>query len=236
MATMAAPRILVVDDDEAIADLIEIHLLSEGYQVSKASSGPEALRLVEEEQPDLVILDIMMPGMDGLEVCRAIRRERNVPILMLSAKSEDVDKILGLKIGADDYLTKPFNPLELVARVRAQLRRYLTLNPAAAMRPRTGLITIGGLEIDREGREVRKDGRPVSLTPTEYEILLLLATNPGRVFSSEEIFERVWKERYFQSNNTVMVHIRRLREKVEDDPGHPTLIKTVWGVGYKLEQ
>lgn len=232
---MAEPRILVVDDEKAIADLIEIHLLAEGFQVIKASNGVEALRLVEQQEPDLVILDIMMPGMDGLEVCRALRRDRNVPILMLSAKSEDIDKILGLKTGADDYLTKPFNPLELVARVRAQLRRYLMLNPAAAAAPRAEVISIGGLEINRDGRTVSKDGRPLSLTPTEYEILLLLAANQGRVFSSEEIFERVWKERYFESNNTVMVHIRRLREKVEDDPSHPTLIKTVWGVGYKIE-
>lgn len=233
---MAEPLILVVDDEQAIADLIEIHLLSEGYRVIKAGSGEEAVRLVESQQPDLVILDIMMPGMDGLAVCRAIRRDRNVPILMLSAKSEDVDKILGLKTGADDYLTKPFNPLELVARVKAQLRRYLMLNPAGApAAQKRDVIAIGGVVIDREGRSVTKDGQPITLTPTEYEILLLLASHPGRVFSSEEIFERVWKERYFQSNNTVTVHIRRLREKVEDDPGHPTLIKTVWGVGYKIE-
>ena len=232
---MAEPLILVVDDEPAIADLVEIHLLAEGYRVRKADNGADALRIVAEEHPDLVILDIIMPGMDGLEVCRAIRRDRNVPILMLSAKSEDVDKILGLKVGADDYLTKPFNPLELVARVKAQLRRYLSLNPASAAAREAGVITMGGLRIDPLGRSVTKDGREIALTPTEYDILLLLASHPGRVFSSEEIFERVWKERYFQSNNTVMVHIRRLREKVEDDPSHPTLIKTVWGVGYKIE-
>jgi len=232
---MAEPLILVVDDEPAIADLVEIHLLAEGYRVRKADNGADALRIVAEEHPDLVILDIMMPGMDGLEVCRAIRRDRNVPILMLSAKSEDVDKILGLKVGADDYLTKPFNPLELVARVKAQLRRYLSLNPASAAAREAGVITMGGLRIDPLGRSVTKDGREIALTPTEYDILQLLASHPGRVFSSEEIFERVWKERYFQSNNTVMVHIRRLREKVEDDPSHPTLIKTVWGVGYKIE-
>ncbi len=232
---MADPLILVVDDEQAIADLIEIHLLAEGYRVRKADNGADALRIVAEEDPDLVVLDIMMPGMDGLEVCRAIRRERNVPILMLSAKSEDVDKILGLKTGADDYLTKPFNPLELTARVKAQLRRYLALNPASAMAREAGVIAVGGLRIDQRGRSVTKDGREIALTPTEYDILVLLASHPGRVFSSEEIFERVWKERYFQSNNTVMVHIRRLREKVEDDPSHPTLIRTVWGVGYKIE-
>ena len=233
---MAEPLILVVDDEQAIADLIEIHLLAEGYRVRKADNGADALRIVAEEDPDLIVLDIMMPGMDGLEVCRAIRRERNVPILMLSAKSEDVDKILGLKTGADDYLTKPFNPLELVARVKAQLRRYLSLNPASAAAREPGVLAVGGLRIDPLGRSVFKDGREIALTPTEFDILLLLASHPGRVFSSEEIFERVWKEHYFQSNNTVMVHIRRLREKVEDDPSHPTLIRTVWGVGYKIEK
>lgn len=231
---MAQPLILVVDDEQAIADLIEIHLLSEGYQVRKANSGIEALQRVAEQEPDLVILDIMMPDMDGLEVCRALRRDRHLPILMLSAKSEDVDKILGLKTGADDYLTKPFNPLELVARVKAQLRRYLTFNPNPPAGAGGERLTVQGVEIDPLGRTVSKDGQPIALTPTEYEILLLLASNPGRVFSSEEIFERVWQERYFQSNNTVMVHIRRLRGKVEDDPSHPTLIKTVWGVGYKV--
>lgn len=232
---MDETRILVVDDEREIADLIEIHLLSEGYRVFKANSGAEALKLVEDHDPHLVILDIMMPGIDGIEVCRQIRQTRGIPILMLSAKSEDVDKILGLKTGADDYLTKPFNPLELVARVKAQLRRCFRLNPALMESPSEETIVVRGLEIDRAGHTVSVDGRIVSLTPTEYEILLLLASNLGRVFSSEEIFRRVWKERYFHSNNTVMVHIRKIREKIEDDARHPTFIKTVWGVGYKIE-
>jgi two-component system response regulator VanR len=232
---MGERSILVVDDDPAIAELVEIHLLSEGYEVYKAESAAEALKILEQTDIHLVILDIMMPDMDGLEVCRIIRKERNTPIMMLSAKSEDVDKILGLRTGADDYLTKPFNPLELVARVKAHLRRYLSLNPKASTTASDDLIALRGLEIDRAKHTVTVDGRAVTLTPTEYGILFLLARNPGRVFSSEEIFERVWNERYFQSNNTVVVHIRKLREKLEDDPGHPTLIKTVWGVGYKLE-
>ncbi|HYF75972.1 MAG TPA: response regulator transcription factor [Symbiobacteriaceae bacterium] len=227
-------NILVVDDEAEIADLIEIHLLSEGYHVYKADSGPRAIEMIERFDIHLVILDVMMPGMDGLEVLRTIRRERVTPVLMLSAKSEDVDKILGLKTGADDYLTKPFNPLELVARVRAQLRRYLQLNPGVPAQATEKVVAIRGLEINELKHTVSVDGRPVNLTPTEYDILHLLATNPGRVYSSEEIFERVWKERYLQSNNTVMVHIRKIREKIEDDPGHPTLIKTVWGVGYKI--
>lgn len=232
---MDGMRILVVDDDPSIADLIEIHLLSEGYQVFKANTGTAALRMMEQHEIGLVVLDIMMPGMDGLEVCRRIRLTRNVPIMMLSAKSEDVDKILGLKTGADDYMTKPFNPLELVARVKAQLRRYLHLNPGMQHQaPQDEVVTVNGLEVNKAKRTVTVDGRPVSLTPTEYEILLLMAGNPGRVFSSEEIFERVWKEQYFQANNTVTVHIRKIREKIEDDPSHPTFIKTVWGVGYKL--
>lgn len=231
---MDGRTILVADDEAEIANLIEIHLLSEGYQVCKAASGAEALELLARHDIDLVILDVMMPGVDGLEVLRTIRRDRATPVLMLSAKSEDVDKILGLKMGADDYLTKPFNPLELVARVKAQLRRYFQLNPSIPAPDAEKVVAIRGLEINQHRHTVSVDGRPVTLTPTEYEILLLLATNPGRVFSSEEIFERVWKERYLQSNNTVMVHIRKIREKVEDDPGHPTLIKTVWGVGYKI--
>jgi len=229
-----AATVLVVDDDRAIADLIAIHLLSEGYNVYKAHSGREALEAVGLHEPHLVILDIMMPGMDGLEVCRQIRARHNTPILMLSARSEAVDKILGLRTGADDYMTKPFDPLELVARVKAQLRRCYLFAPARAVP--SDVVSVRGLEINTAKHTVAVDGRRVTLTLTEYEILLLLASHPGRVFSSEEIFERVWKERYFQANNTVMVHIRKIREKVEDNPSHPTLIKTVWGVGYKVEE
>lgn len=231
---MAKEKILVVDDEKEIAELIEIHLLNEGYRVQKAGSGEEAIKILAEEDIHLVILDIMMPGIDGLEACRRIRRDKNIPILMLSAKSQDMDKILGLSTGADDYLTKPFNVLELLARVKSQLRRYLYLNPQAKQTSHDS-ITIRGMVIDRESHKVTVYDREVSLTPTEFEILLLLAANPGRVFSAEEIFEKVWKENYFESNNTVMVHIRKIREKTEDDPGSPLFIKTVWGVGYKIE-
>ncbi len=230
---MPKEKILIVDDEKEIAELIEIHLLNEGYLVTKAGSGEEALKYLAEEDIQLVILDIMMPGIDGLEVCRRIRRDKNIPILMLSAKSQDMDKILGLSTGADDYLTKPFNVLELLARVKSQLRRYLYLNPQN--QKSDDVIEIRGLVIDKKSHRVSVYDREVSLTPTEFEILSLLAANRGRVFSAEEIFEKVWQENYFESNNTVMVHIRKIREKTEDDPGNPLFIKTVWGVGYKIE-
>jgi DNA-binding response OmpR family regulator len=233
---MEPKTILVVDDEAEIADLIEIHLLSEGYRVIKANTGAAALDLLERHGADLVILDVMMPGMDGFEVCRRIRERRNIPILMLSARSQTQDKVLGLMTGADDYLTKPFNPLELTARVKAQLRRFTSLNPAHALPHREGVISVRGLEINTIKHTVILDGcRQVNLTPTEYDILALLAGSPGRVYSSEEVFELVWHETYLQSNNTVMVHIRKIREKIEDDPAHPAYIKTVWGVGYKVE-
>jgi DNA-binding response OmpR family regulator len=225
--------ILVVDDETEIADLIEVHLRGEGYAVLKAATAEEALALLESRQVELVLLDVMMPGMDGFTACQEIRRRMNIPIIILSARSEDIDKIVGLSTGADDYLTKPFNPLELVARVKSQLRRYLYLN-APAERREDGLIRAGGLEIDPREHAVRLFREPVALTPTEFDILLLLAGNRGRVFSAEEIFERVWKEKYFHSNNTVMVHIRKIRERIEEDPGAPKHIITVWGVGYKF--
>lgn len=232
---MAREGILVVDDEKEIAELIEIHLLNEGYRVYKAFNAQEALECLAGNDVQLLILDIMMPGMDGLELCRKIRKELNIPILMLSAKSQDMDKILGLSTGADDYLTKPFNVLELLARVKSQLRRYLYLNPGSA-RPAPGkLIIIRGLNLDKEQHTVKIYDRPVNLTPTEFEILLLLTSHPGRVFSAEEIFTRVWGEKSYETNNTVMVHIRKIREKIEDDPSHPLYIKTVWGVGYKVE-
>jgi len=232
---MPKEKILIVDDEKEIAELIEIHLLNEGYLVTKAGSGEEALQYLSEEDIQLVILDIMMPGIDGLEVCRRIRRDKNIPILMLSAKSQDMDKILGLSTGADDYLTKPFNVLELLARVKSQLRRYLYLNPQNQKKS-DDVIEIRGLVIDKKSHRVAVYDREVNLTPTEFEILSLLAGNRGRVFSAEEIFEKVWQENYFESNNTVMVHIRKIREKMEDDPGNPLFIKTVWGVGYKFEK
>ncbi len=232
---MAQEKILIVDDEKEIADLIEIHLLNEGYQVFKAFSGQEALDCLASNDVQLLILDIMMPGMDGLEVCRRIRKEQNIPILMLSAKSQDMDKILGLSTGADDYLTKPFNILELLARVKSQLRRYLYLNPGTNQPLASNLIIIRGLNIDKDQHTVTLYDRVINLTPTEFDILLLLASHPGRVFAAEEIFTRVWGEKSYDSNNTVMVHIRKVREKIEDDTRHPLYIKTVWGVGYKIE-
>jgi DNA-binding response OmpR family regulator len=224
-------RILVADDEKEIADLIEIHLVNEGYEVLKAADGNAALDLLDKRDFQLVILDIMMPGIDGIEVCRRIRKSGNIPILMLSAKSRNMDKVLGLSSGADDYLAKPFDILELLARVKSLLRRFLDLNAAAAASdsgafpaPRQDILQVRGL-----------DGRDVRLTPTEFNILSLLAGRPGRVFRAEDIFRAVWRDRYYDSNNTVMVHIRKIREKIEDDPGRPRFVKTVWGVGYKIE-
>ncbi|HHW25856.1 MAG TPA: response regulator transcription factor [Firmicutes bacterium] len=227
--------VLVVDDEKEIADLVEIYLSNEGYRVLKAGTADEADRLLQEHAVQLVILDIMMPGVDGLTFCREIRKRSNIPVLMLSAKSQDMDKIMGLATGADDYLTKPFNPLELVARVKSLLRRYLYLNPGRQNAGDDDVATVRGLQIDRKGHRVTVYGREVSLTPTEFEILFLLAKNKGIVLSAEEIFEKVWNERYYESNNTVMVHIRKIREKIEEDPGKPEFIKTVWGVGYRID-
>lgn len=231
---MSRQNILIVDDEKEIVDLVEIYMKNEGYGVYKASNGREALELLDSVSIQLVLLDIMMPEIDGLEVCRRIRQDMNIPIIMLSAKSQDMDKVVGLMTGADDYITKPFNPVELLARVKSQLRRYLYLNPS--MERNSDEILVGGIKVNKSTHGVYKDCEKISLTPTEFGILLLLISSPGRVFSSEEIFERVWEEKYFQSNNTVMVHIRRLREKIEDDPQSPQYIKTVWGVGYKFEK
>ncbi len=230
-----ARRILVVEDEREIADLIEIHLRNEGFDVLKAEDGERALRLLEGHEVHLVILDIMLPGLDGLEVCRRIRKDRTIPILMLSARSEDMDKILGLSTGADDYLTKPFNVLELLARVKSQLRRYLVLN-SRSPKEADSRILAGDLSMDKERHTVMVDEREIRLTALEFGILSLLAGHPGRVFSAEEIFKTVWADRYYDSNNTVMVHIRKIREKIEDDPGRPIHIKTIWGVGYKYER
>lgn len=225
--------VLVVDDDREIAELVEIHLAGDGYRVFKAYNGREGLMILDREKIDIAILDIMMPGMDGLTVCRRIREKSNIPIIMLSAKTTDKDKIVGLSTGADDYVIKPFNPLELTARVKSQLRRYTVLNPEAAKEP-TGDLVVGPLTINRESHSVISYGREVKLTPIEFDILYLLASNAGRVFSTDEIFERVWNERMYEANNTVMVHIRRLREKIELDSGDARIIETVWGVGYKI--
>lgn len=234
---MPETRILVVDDEKEIADLIEIYLVSDGYKVLKANNAEEGLELLEKEEVHLVLLDIMMPGMNGLEMCKKIRETNNIPIIMLSAKSTDLDKILGLGTGADDYVTKPFNPLELTARVKSQLRRYTQLNPNSSIHE-TGKneITIKGLTINKDNHKVTVEGEEIKLTPIEFDILFLLASNPGRVFSTDEIFENVWNEKVYEANNTVMVHIRRLRGKMKEDTRQNKIITTVWGVGYKIEK
>ena len=229
-------NILVVDDEKEIADLVEIYLVSDGYKVHKAYNAEEGFKILEEQKIELVLLDIMMPGMDGLEMCRLIRENNNIPIIMLSAKSTDLDKILGLSTGADDYVVKPFNPLELTARVKSQLRRYTQLNPGKPIEEVESDIQIHGLQINKENHMVTVFGEEVKLTPIEFDILFLLASNPGRVFSTDEIFERVWNEKVYEANNTVMVHIRRLRGKLHEDERSKKIISTVWGVGYKIEK
>lgn len=227
--------ILVVDDDKEIADLVEIHLVGDGYLVYKAYDAMEGLQLLKEKDIKLAILDIMMPGMDGLTMCKKIRETSTIPIIMLSAKSADLDKILGLGNGADDYVVKPFNPLELTARVKSQLRRYTTFNPNSGNNS-SREIELENIGINKDNHKVTAYGKDVKLTPIEFDILYLLASNAGRVFSTEEIFEQVWNEKMYEANNTVMVHIRRLREKIELDSRDAQIIKTVWGVGYKIEK
>lgn len=236
--SMEEQSILVVDDDKEIADLVEIHLVSDGYKVFKANSAIDGLELLKSNEIHLIILDIMMPGIDGLNMCKRIRETSTIPIIMLSAKSNDIDKIIGLSTGADDYVIKPFNPLELMARVKSQLRRYTKFNPGSHdEREKAGKeVVLDNLIINRENHKVIAYGKEVKLTPIEFEILYLLASNKGRVFGTEEIFERVWNEKMYEANNTVMVHIRRLREKIEMDSGNLKIIKTVWGVGYKIEE
>ena len=226
-------NILVCDDEKAIVDAIEIYLKQEGYNVLKAYNGEEALKILDENEVHLILLDIMMPKMDGLKATIKIRENLNIPIIILSAKSEDTDKILGLNFGADDYITKPFNPLELVARVKSQMRRYTSLGSIAE---KTNIIKIGGLELDKEAKEVRVEGEPVKLTATEYGILELLMENAGKVFSIDQIYESVWNELSFAPENTVSVHIRRIREKIEINPKEPRYLKVVWGIGYKIEK
>ena len=234
---MAQTTILVVDDEKEIAELVEIYLVSDGYRVLKAKNAQEGLDILEREEVHLVLLDIMMPGMNGLEMCEQIRKSRNIPIIMLSAKSTDLDKIKGLGTGADDYVTKPFNPLELTARVKSQLRRYMQLNPnSGAEEKQKNEISVRGLVINRDNHRVMVDGEEIRLTPIEFDILFLLASNPGKVFSTDEIFEKVWNEKVYEANNTVMVHIRRLRGKMKEDSRTDKIITTVWGVGYKIEK
>ena len=226
-------NILVCDDDREIVDAIEIYLVNEGYTVFKAYNGMEAIEVIDHQQIHLIIMDIMMPKMDGKRATMRIREENNIPLIMLSAKSEDYDKILGLNLGADDYITKPFNPLELMARVKSQLRRYTTLG---SMELRSNVFQTGGLMIEDDSKRVTVDGEDIHLTPVQYKILRLLTANAGRVFSIEEIYEKVWKEPAFNPENTVTVHIRKIREKIEINPKEPTYLKVVWGVGYKVEK
>ncbi|GGH19215.1 response regulator transcription factor [Paenibacillus segetis] len=228
-------QILIVDDDDKIAKLIEIYLHNEGYVVFKADNGLTALDMMEQEDIHLIILDVMMPGLDGISVCIKIRETRTTPILMLSAKDGDMDKITGLMTGADDYMVKPFNPLELVARVKSLLRRSSYASIQSPQAAPEHIIKFGSLQIDKETHSTTIDGRSVKLTPIEFGILFLLASHPGRVFGSEEIFELIWKDKYFESNNSVTVHISRLRDKLEKEMDGEKLIHTVWGVGYKLE-
>lgn len=234
---MADINILVVDDEQEIADLVEIYLVSDGYKVFKASNALEGLDILEKEEIHMCLLDIMMPGMSGLEMCKKIRETNNIPIIMLSAKSTDLDKILGLGTGADDYVVKPFNPLELTARVKSQLRRYTQLNPNSNIYENArNEISIRGLTINKDNHKVTVFDEEVKLTPIEFDILYLLASNPGKVFSTDEIFEKVWNEKVYEANNTVMVHIRRLRGKMKEDERQDKIITTVWGVGYKIEK
>lgn len=228
--------VLVTDDDKDIRDGIEIYLKNEGYNVLKAGDGVEALKLLEENEVHLIILDIMMPTMDGITATFKIRTERNIPIIMLSAKAEETDKIHGLSVGADDYITKPFHPLELLARVKSQLRRYVQLGTYNGNGQQQSKIEVNGLAVDVDAKEVRLDGELVKLTPIEYKITELLLKNAGRVFSINEIYELVWNEEAYNAENVVAVHIRKIREKIETDPKNPRYLKVVWGIGYKIEK
>jgi DNA-binding response OmpR family regulator len=226
-------NILVCDDEKEILDAITIYLENEGYQVYKASHGLEALDVVEKNEIHLIIMDIMMPQMDGIRATLKIREDKNIPVILLSAKSEDTDKIIGLNMGADDYVTKPFNPLELIARVKSQLRRYTALG---SMEIRDNVYKTGGLIVDDERKNISVDGEEVKLTPVQYKILRLLTANAGRVFSIDEIYEKVWRETAYNPENTVAVHIRKIREKIEINPKEPKYLKVVWGIGYKVEK
>ena len=228
-------KILVCDDDKEIVEAIEIYLTQDGHQVLEAYDGIEAVEILKKESVDLLIMDIMMTRMDGIRATLKIREKHNIPIIILSAKSEDADKILGLNIGADDYITKPFNPLELVARVKSHLRRYMQLG-STAIKENEAIYTVGGLAINDDLKEVTVDGEPVKLTPIEYNILLLLVKHQGKVFSIDQIYENIWNENAVGVDNTVAVHIRHIREKIEINPKDPRYLKVVWGVGYKIEK
>lgn len=228
-------KILVCDDDKDIVEAIDIYLTQEGYEVLKAYDGDEAIKVLKSNEVDLLIMDVMMPRLDGIRATLKIRENMSLPIIILSAKSEDADKILGLNIGADDYMTKPFNPLELVARVKSQLRRYTQLGSTARSDNQSEFRT-GGLVIRDDLKEVTVDGEKVKLTPIEYNILLLLVKNQGKVFSINQIYENIWNEDAIGADNTVAVHIRHIREKIEINPKEPRYLKVVWGIGYKVEK
>ena len=235
MINIENSSVLVVDDDHDIVNAIAALLTREGYNVYKAYNGLEAMDSLMQNDIQLILIDVMMPKLDGLSAMMKIRATRNIPIIVLSAKSEDSDKILGLSMGADDYITKPYNPMELVARVNSNLRRYLSLGAAEGVQ-KADVIRIGGLVLDRDAKQLSVDGAPVKLTATEYKITELLMTNAGRIFSAEEIYSRVWNEDSYSIENTVMVHIRHIREKIEINPGEPRYLKVVWGIGYKMEK
>lgn len=231
---LSMETILVVDDDKEIRELIAIYLNNEGYKVLQAEDGAEGLKLLGKNQVDLIVLDIMMPNVDGINMCMKVRESAEMPIIMLSAKTQDMDKIFGLTTGADDYMTKPFNPLELVARIKSQLRRYLKMSGKEVKNEHE--IEVGDIRINTATHEVIVANRDVKLTPREFSILKLLAGNSGIVMSPEQIYETIWQEESFQTENTIMVHIRKIREKIEENPRQPRYIKTVWGVGYKVEK
>lgn len=235
-------NILVVDDEKEIVDAIEFYLKPDGYNILKAYDGLQALEMLIDNEIKLIIMDVMMPNMDGLKTTMKIREDKNIPIILLSAKSEDMDKILGLNMGADDYITKPFNPLELTARVRSHLRRYINLgnmsdvNLSSTVENKNLILRSDGLELNQETKSVTLDGDDVKVTPIEYKILELLLSNQGRVFSSHELYERVWEEDAYNCEKTVAVHIRRIRQKIEIDSKNPKYLKVVWGIGYKIEK
>lgn len=235
MINITDSSILVVDDDHDIVNAIATLLSREGYKVYKAYNGLEAIDSLMQNDIQLILIDVMMPKLDGLSAMMKIRTTKNIPIIVLSAKSEDSDKILGLSMGADDYITKPYNPMELLARVQSNLRRYLTLGAIDGMQ-KSSVIRIGGLVLDIDGKQLSADGIPVKLTATEYKITELLMSNAGRIFSAEEIYSRVWNEDSYSIENTVMVHIRHIREKIEINPSEPRYLKVVWGIGYKMEK
>lgn len=233
---MKINHVLIVEDDKEIREGVEIYLKSQGYEVYQAADGLEGLKVIESQEIHLAIVDVMMPRMDGIQMTIKLREKYDFPVIFLSAKSEEVDKIMGLNMGADDYITKPFTPMELLARVNSQLRRYRRFMEKLDRKEKMENIhIIGGLELNEDTMEASVDGEPVKLTPTEYKILLLLMKNPGRIFSAEEIYERVWNERAVNTD-TIMVHVRNIREKIEINPKEPKYLKVVWGVGYKIEK